>query len=309
VPLRATFLYLSRNRGLRNWAEHSSVARRLSSRFIAGKTLDDALRVCQVIRGQGITATLDYLGESVRSLEEAAVCRDVCLRTLNAMHAAGLEPNISVKLTQLGLDFSTEACEENVAMLVQAAAAISGFVRIDMEASAYTERTLEMVGRLRRSYGACGTVVQACLRRSGDDLDALLREGTRVRLVKGAYLEPSEVAFPKKADVDRNYLRLAHRLLHAAQADTSQYPAIATHDVRIIDRVERFAANSSIGRDRFEFQMLYGIRRELQRRLVADGYRMRLYVPFGDAWYPYFMRRLAERPANLFFLVRNLLRR
>ena len=284
------------------------MARRVSSRFIAGKTLDDALAVCRSIKREGIAATLDYLGENVKSIDEAAACRDMCIRALEAMHAAGLEPNVSLKLTQFGMDLSPEACEANVTALVQTAAAIGGFVRIDMEGSAYTERTLELVRRVHSRHGACGTVIQAYLHRSPHDLESLIEEGIRVRLCKGAYLEPPPIAFPAKADVDHHYIGLAHHLLGATQTHPGYYPAIATHDERIIDRIERFAMNNGIVRDHFEFQMLYGIRRDLQKRLVEDGYRMRLYVPFGEAWFPYFMRRLAERPANLVFLARNLLR-
>jgi proline dehydrogenase len=309
MALRTALLYLSRHRGLRAWAENSVLARRVSSRFIAGKTLDDALAVCRRIRGEGIAATLDYLGENVKSLGEAAACRDMYIGALKSLHAADLEPNVSLKLTQFGIDFSLEACEANVAALVKAAADIGGFVRIDMEGSEYTDRTLDLVRRIHRQYGACGTVIQAYLYRSPQDIASLIRDGIRVRLCKGAYLEGPEVAFPQKADADRSYVELAHQLLGATQMQPGCYPAIATHDERIIDRLERFVANSGIARDNFEFQMLYGIRRDLQRRLVQGGYRMRLYVPFGEAWFPYFMRRLAERPANLLFLVRNLLRR
>jgi proline dehydrogenase len=283
--------------------ETSAIARRLSSRFIAGNTLDDALAVCRKTHAEGISVTLDYLGESVRSLDEAAACRDMCLRALHGLRDAGLEPNVSLKLTQFGLDLDAEACEANVAALVGAAAAIGGFVRIDMESSAYTERTLGIVTRLHERYGACGTVIQAYLRRSAADVADLTARRIRVRLCKGAYLEPAAVAFASKDEVDRNYLALAQSLL-----TTGEYPAIATHDEPMIESIERFVANNKIPRHRFEFQMLYGIRRDLQSRLVAEGYRLRLYVPFGEAWYPYFMRRLAERPANLLFLARNLLR-
>jgi proline dehydrogenase len=303
MPLRRTFLYLSQQPGFRHWAETSPVARGLSSRFIAGNTLEAALAVCKKIHGEGISATLDYLGENVRSLDEAAACRDMYLRMLAGLRDAGLEPNVSLKLTQFGLDFSTEACEQNVAALVEVAASTGGFVRIDMESSAYTERTLGIVHRLHARYDACGTVIQSYLRRSAADVEALIAANIRVRLCKGAYLEPESVAFPHKADVDRSYRELAERLLSAGN-----YPAIATHDEPVIERLERFATNHGIARDRFEFQMLYGIRRDLQTRLVEDGYRLRLYVPFGEAWYPYFMRRLAERPANLLFLAQNLLR-
>ncbi len=239
----------------------------------------------------------------MKSLDEAAACRESYLTMLHAMQEAGVEPNVSIKLTQFGLDLSESACAENVAALVKAAAGIGGFVRIDMEGSAYTDRTLALVTRVHREHAACGTVIQSYLHRSAADIEALERARIRVRLVKGAYLEPPEIAFPDKAHVDQNYLALAKGLLSAGE-----YPAIATHDERMIEAVERFVSEKGIGRDRFEFQMLYGIRRDLQRRLVKEGYRLRLYVPFGEAWYPYFMRRLAERPANLLFFVRSLLR-
>ena len=303
MPLRRTILYLSRHKALRNWVKTSPSARRLSSRFVAGNRLEDALDVCRRIHADGITATLDYLGENVKSLDEAAACRDMYLRMLRAMQAAGVEPNVSLKLSQFGIDLSESACADNVAALVKAAAAIGGFVRIDMESSPYTDRTLALVTRLHREHGACGAVIQAYLRRSARDIESLEKERIRVRLTKGAYLEPSEIAFASKAQVDRNYMELAQSLLTAGE-----YPAIATHDERIIGIVENFVTSQGIAKDRFEFQMLYGIRRDLQRRLVREGYRLRLYIPFGEAWYPYFMRRLAERPANLLFFVRNLLR-
>jgi proline dehydrogenase len=303
VPLRRTILYLSRHKALRRWVETSPAARRLSSRFIAGNSLEDALEICRKIKVDGIAATLDYLGENVKSLDEAAACRDMYLRMLREMQAAGVEPNVSIKLTQFGIDLSEPACEENVAALVKAASAIGGFVRIDMESSQYTDRTLALVTRIHREHDACGTVIQAYLRRSAKDIHALETERIRVRLVKGAYLEPPEIAFPDKSHVDANYLDLARSLLI-----NGAYPAIATHDQRLIGAVENFATNEGIARDSFEFQMLYGIRRDLQRRLVGEGYRLRLYIPFGEAWYPYFMRRLAERPANLLFFIRHLLR-
>ena len=303
MPLRRTILYLSRHKALRNWVETSPSARRLSSRFVAGNGLEDALDVCRRIHADGITATLDYLGENVKSLDEAAACRDMYLRMLHAMQAAGVEPNVSLKLSQFGIDLSESACADNVAALVKAAAAIGGFVRIDMESSPYTDRTLALVTGLHREHGACGAVIQAYLRRSARDIESLEKERIRVRLTKGAYLEPSEIAFASKAQVDRNYMALAQSLLTGGE-----YPAIATHDERIIGIVENFVTSQGIAKDRFEFQMLYGIRRDLQRRLVREGYRLRLYIPFGEAWYPYFMRRLAERPANLLFFIRNLLR-
>jgi len=300
VPLRSTILYLSRQKALRNLVETSAIARRFSARFVAGSTLEEAIAGCAQVHREGIAATLDYLGENVKSLDEAAACRDMYLRMLNAMRDAGIEPNVSLKLSQVGLDLSEAACEENVAALVQAAAAIGGFVRIDMESSEYTDRTVSLVERLHKRYGACGTVIQAYLRRSAADIGTLDRERIRVRLCKGAYLEKPPAAFASKAEVDANYLDLARRLLK-----DGAYPALATHDEQIIAALERFVAEQGIARDRFEFQMLYGIRRDLQRRLIKDGYRLRLYIPFGEAWYPYFMRRLAERPANLLFFLRH----
>jgi proline dehydrogenase len=301
--VRSIFLFLSRQRHLRRWVETSRLAQRLSARFVAGPTLDDALRVGRRINNEGIVLTLDHLGESVTSLGEAAQARDVYLRALTAIHEHGVRGNVSLKLTQFGLDLSADACRANVAQLVERAASLTGFVRIDMESSEYTDRTLGLVEDLYAQYGSVGTVIQAYLYRSRKDIERLCARRIRVRLCKGAYLEPASVAFARKADVDRNYLDLMRLLL-----DQSDQPAIATHDERIIDQTKAYAARKGIGRDRFEFQMLYGIRRDLQRRLVAEGYRLRLYVPYGKAWYPYLMRRLAERPANLFFLARHFFR-
>ena len=228
------------------------------------------------------------------TLEEAAACRDMYLSMIAALHAEGLEPNVSLKLTQFGLELDPATCEANVEMLVAAAAGVGGFVRVDMESSAWTDRTIALMRRLHVRYASlcpscCGTVIQAYLRRSADDIRLLEQERIRVRLVKGAYLEPPDIAFERKAEVDKNYLVLAKELLASGE-----YPAIATHDEPLILAVERHAAEHGIARDRFEFQMLYGIRRDLQRWLIREGYQLRVYVPFGDAWYPYFMRRLAR---------------
>ena len=263
----------------------------------------EAIDACKRTRSEGMTATLDYLGENVRTPEEAGVCRDVCLRMLEAMRQAGLEPCISLKPTQLGMDLSESVCEENVSAVVSAAEAMGGFVYLDMESSQYTERTLVLVSRLHRHHPACGTVIQSYLRRSESDIRQLEQERIRIRLCKGAYLEHPDVAFARKSEVDQSYVRLARELLTGGE-----YPAIATHDEAIINALESFTGYQGIARDRFEFQMLYGIRRDLQRRLVSEGYRLRLYIPFGDAWYPYFMRRLAERPANLLFFLRQVFR-
>jgi proline dehydrogenase len=235
------------------------------------------------------------------------------LRALEAVHAGGIQGGVSLKLTQFGLDLSPAQCLANVDRLVARAAELGSFVRVDMESSDYTDRTLDLVRTLHARHGAAvGVVIQAYLRRSKDDIARLCAEKTGVRLCKGAYLEPATAAFPLKADVDRSYLELSRYLLtQAVEAGihSGVYPAIATHDEAMIEQTKQFVDANAIARDRFEFQMLYGIRRDLQRRLVAEGYRLRLYVPFGKAWYPYYMRRLAERPANVFFIMRNLFRR
>jgi proline dehydrogenase len=301
--VRGLILFLSRQKRLRSWMEASALAQRLARRFVAGATLDDALATGRRLNAEGIAVTLDHLGESVTSLAEAAAARDVYLRTLSTIVDTGIRGNVSLKLTQLGLEFSYDECRANIERLAACAARLKTFVRIDMEASAYTDRTLRLARGLHAAYGSVGVVIQACLRRSRQDVEALCRDCIRVRLCKGAYLEPAGVAFPRKRDVDRNYVELLQLLL-----DNGEYPAIATHDERIVNAAKSYAERRRISRDGFEFQMLYGIRRDLQRRLVAEGYRLRLYVPFGQAWYPYYMRRLAERPANLFFILRNLLR-
>ncbi len=283
--------------------ENHPLARRWARRFVAGDTLDEALAVSRKLNAEGITITLDHLGESVASLEEAAAARDVYLRALAAIHDSGVQGNVSLKLTQFGLDYSSDQCRANVEQLVRSAKELGEFVRVDMESSQYTDQTLELVRDLRARYGAVGTVIQAYLRRSRADVEDLCARGIRVRLCKGAYLEPATVAFRRKADVDRNYLELLKLLL-----DRGEYPAIATHDERMIEATKAYATERGIAASAFEFQMLYGIRRDLQRKLVAEGYRLRLYVPFGQAWYPYYMRRLAERPANVLFILRHLRR-
>ena len=283
--------------------ETSPLARRLAARFVAGDTLADALEAGRRVNREGIAVTFDRLGESVTSLAEAGASRDEYLRVLDEIAQESLNANVSIKLTQFGLDMSEQACRENVQQLARRAKALNNFVRIDMESSEYADRTLRLVGDLHEQYGTVGTVIQAYLRRSEKDIEALCRQGIRVRLCKGAYLEPAEVAFQAKSEVDRNFIHLMRTLLAAGT-----YPAIATHDEKIILDAKNFVQARNLARDGFEFQMLYGIRRDLQRRLVAEGYRLRLYVPFGKAWYPYFMRRLAERPANVLFLARNLLR-
>jgi proline dehydrogenase len=301
--VRRFFLFLSRQKQLRRWMETSPVLRRLSARFVAGETLDEAMAVSRRLNEERITVTLDHLGESVSTLAEAAEARDVYLRTTTAIRDAGIQGNVSLKLTQFGMDLSYDRCFANVEQLVACAAANGQFVRIDMESSEYVDRTLQLVRDLYQKHGNVGVVIQAYLHRSKQDVEDLCARRIRIRLCKGAYLEPDAVAFPEKAKVDGNYIELMKMLL-----DRGEYPAIATHDEKMIAATKEYAAARNISRDAFEFQMLYGIRRDLQRQLVAEGYRLRLYVPFGRAWYPYYMRRLAERPANVFFILRNLLR-
>lgn len=302
--LRGALLYLSRRRRLRRWMETSPVAARLTTRFIAGQTLDEELAVCRKLAGQGIQTSLDHLGENVTSAAEAEASRDAYREALGRIAAEQLPATISVKLTQFGMDLAEEICRANVEPLVAAAARGGTRVEVDMESSEYVDRTLSLVRDLHARHGAVRAVIQAYLRRSQADVEALCAERIPVRLCKGAYQEPEAVAFPSKRDVDRNFLRLA-RFLLAQGVD----PGLATHDPRMVDDALDTALKLGLDPGRFEFQMLYGIRRDLQRMLVAGGYRLRLYVPYGVAWYPYFMRRLAERPANLLFLVRNLFRR
>ncbi|HXM40347.1 MAG TPA: proline dehydrogenase family protein [Bryobacteraceae bacterium] len=301
--MRTFFLFLSRQKQLRKWMETSGWARRLSARFVAGDNLPEALATCQRINAEGIAVTLDHLGENVTSLGEAAASRDAYLQALLEIDSLKINGNVSLKLTQFGMDLSPAECTTNVEALVRQAAALGNFVRVDMESSEYTDRTLNLVTTLHARYQTTGTVIQAYLYRSRKDVEMLCARGIRVRLCKGAYLEPPTVAFKSKAEVDRNFVELMNLLL-----ETGVYPAIATHDEKIVEQTKRFVESRKIPRDSFEFQMLYGIRRDIQKRLVNEGYRLRLYVPYGQAWYPYFMRRLAERPANVFFLARNLLR-
>ncbi len=283
--------------------ETSPAADRLTSRFIAGHTLEREIAVCQRLNRDGYLASLDHLGESVTSLEEAENSRDAYLSALDRAAELGLEATVSVKLTQLGLDFSESECENNVDQLVKRACQIGTAVEIDMESSAYVDRTLALVESLHARRGHVRAVIQAYLYRSQSDIENLCRLGIPVRLCKGAYKESSDVAYPSKQEVDRNYLQLMATLFR-----DGVNPAIASHDERIVLRAIEMAKEQKLSADRFEFQMLYGIRRDLQRRLTSQGYRLRLYVPYGDAWYPYFMRRLAERPANVVFLMRNLMK-
>ena len=283
--------------------ETSGSARLVSSRFVAGTTLEQALAVCRKINQEGLSVTLDYLGENVTTIEEARHSLEMYRRALGELSRGRIDGNVSLKLSQFGLDLSPAQCREAVRELAGLAAQLRNFVRVDMESSEYTGKTLDLVREIHGLTHSCGAVIQAYLYRSEADVEDLCRRKIRVRLCKGAYLEPPAVAFQEKADVDKNFVNLAERLLLRGY-----YPAIATHDEAMLDAVKELAARHKISRDGFEFQMLFGIRRDLQKSLVQQGYRVRLYVPFGEAWYPYFMRRLAERPANALFLARNLFR-
>jgi proline dehydrogenase len=301
MALRSLLLYLSRRKRLRRWMETSPIAERLTTRFIAGLTLDDGLTVCDRLEREGILVSMDRLGESVTSLAEAEASRDSYIQILHCIASNGFDATVSVKLTQFGLDLSEAACRENLERLVSEAARLGKKVEIDMESSEYTDRTLEIALAMHQAHGNVRAVVQAYLRRSAKDIERMCELRMPVRLCKGAYKEPAGVAFASKREVDESYIRLMRVLL-----ERGCYPGLATHDDRIIEEAHRFARERGIPPDRYEFQMLYGIRRDLARRFAAEGYRIRLYVPFGEAWYPYFMRRLAERPANLVFLMRNL---
>ena len=304
--LRSAFIALSTNQPLRKFSERSSVGRKLSSRFVAGLEVEDALRATAMLNNYGMMATLDSLGESVTSEAEAHRSAEIYHRLLDAIANQKLKANISVKLTQMGLELDPDLAYKIAAGLTEHARATGNFLRIDMEGSHLTQVTLDLVKHLhaREEYrGHIGIVIQAYLYRSEADIHDLIAEGIRVRLCKGAYQEPPSIAFPKKTDTDTNYVRLTGILL-----SSPIYHGIATHDEAMIEAAKNYARNQGIAADRFEFQMLYGVRRDLQRRLVREGYNVRIYVPFGREWYPYFMRRLAERPANVLFLAKNLIR-
>lgn len=301
--LRNLLLFLSRRQGLRRWLETSPLARRHTSRFIAGQKLEDALAVSRRLNGDGLLVTLDHLGENVTSLKEAEASRDAYLQALRCIAQTKLKATVSIKLTQFGLDLSERACRENMDAVAGEAARFGTSVEVDMESMDYVDRTLRLVVEMHERYGNIRGVIQAYLRRSQEDLEMLCAKGVPIRLCKGAYSEPPSVAYARKSEVDANFVSLMQILL-----DRGVYPGLATHDEKIIEEAKRYARERGIPSRQFEFQMLYGIRRDLERRFMQDGYRLRLYVPYGDAWYPYFMRRLAERPANLFFLLRNLVR-
>ncbi len=308
MPLmRSFFIALSRNRSLRRFSEQSLLGRKMSSRFVAGLTIEDALRVAAAVEQQGMFVTLDSLGESVTSEQEARAAAAIYHKLLDEIAARNLKANVSLKLSQMGLDLSPALAESIVTELVDHARQTHNFVRVDMEGSEHTQVTLDLVHKLndRQEFkGHVGIVVQAYLHRTRADVEELIRRGIRIRLCKGAYKEPAGIAFPDKADVDKSYVQLGKLLL-----DSPIYHGLATHDEKMVDAAKAYAKERGIPPSRFEFQMLYGIRRDLQQRLVKEGYNVRVYVPFGSEWYPYFMRRLAERPANVFFLMKNFFRK
>jgi proline dehydrogenase len=306
--LRAFFISLSESRSLRAFAERSALGRRLSSRFVAGTELDDALRVTRNLNATGLSVSIDNLGENVSNTKEACHSANLYRQLLEQISAQKLNANISLKLTHMGLDLDPELALNNVTALVSQAASLQppNFVRLDMEGSPYTQRTLDLVSELHsvpENRGCVGAVIQSYLRRSQADVEKLLSEGICIRLCKGAYQEPEDIAFQEKPEVDANYIKLMKLLLKSGI-----YHGLATHDEKMINEAKAFAIREQVPRDAFEFQMLYGIRRDLQKSLVRDGWRMRVYVPFGTEWYPYLMRRLAERPGNAFFIARNLFR-
>lgn len=301
--LRDLLLYLSTQKHLRNWVETSPLAGRLTSRFIAGNTLEEALAVGARLNAEGLLVTLDHLGENVTSEVEANASRDAYLQALVRIGQLGLRSTVSIKLSQFGLDVSEQLCRENVAMVVEQASRTGTWVEVDMEASRYVDATLALVREMHSRHQGVRAVIQSYLRRSEHDVEQLCRDRIPVRVCNGAYKEDELIAFPQKTQVDANYLRLSQILL-----ERGVYPGMATHDPKMVQGVLGFVSKLGISPQQFEFQMLYGIRRDLQRMLIRRGFRLRLYVPYGSAWYPYFMRRLAERPANVLFLARNLFR-
>jgi proline dehydrogenase len=308
MMLRSFFISLSTNKAFRAFSERSSMGKRVSRRFVAGINVEEAVAVVEQLNADGIEASLDSLGESVLQVSQAEESAAIYHQLLDAIAEKKLRANVSVKLTQVGMSIGghgggLELAERIVDEMVEHAVAADTFVRIDMEGSNYTEATIAMTERLHARWpGHVGTVLQSYLFRTEQDVERLLAQGIRVRLCKGAYKEPASIAFPDKADVDANYVKLMKRL-----ATSGVFCGIATHDEAIVDAMRKFVAEKGLDKRAFEFQMLYGIRRDLQRSLVAEGFGVRVYVPFGTEWYPYFMRRLAERPANVFFVAKNFL--
>jgi proline dehydrogenase len=303
MATKSAFLYLSKSDRFKKFLTHFKSFNNVTRRFVAGEELTDAVDAIRQLNSQGISASFDHLGESITAEAETRKEVNEYIRVLDSIHDSKLDSNVSVKLTQLGLDVSQDLCYANTRTIVEAAQRYNNFVRIDMEDSPKTDATLQVFRRLRSEFENVGIVIQSYLYRSEKDIEELLKIGARIRLCKGAYKEPPSVAFPNKADVDANYVKLTGMLL-----GSQPYHALATHDENMIAAGIQFANERNIAPDKFEFQMLYGIRRDLQQKLVREGYRMRVYVPYGRYWYPYFMRRLAERPANAWFVLKNILK-
>jgi proline dehydrogenase len=302
--LRSALIALSQNKSLRSFAEQSRIGQKMSGRFIAGMHVSDALRVAETLNSEGIPVSLDSLGENVSTEEEARRAADIYHQLLDEIQQRGLKANVSAKLTQMGMNISPAIARQITSELVDHAAATDNFLRIDMEGSDLTQATIDMTREIHampNHAGRIGTVLQSYLYRCEEDVNLLLADGIRIRLCKGAYKEPPSLAFPEKADVDTNYLKLTKILL-----TSGVYHGLATHDEAIIRETRKFVEREGIDKRSFEFQMLYGVRRDLQTSLVKEGYGMRVYIPFGTEWYPYFMRRLAERPANVLFIAKNL---
>ena len=300
---KSAFLYLSKSDRFKKFLTRFKSFNNVTRRFVAGEELADAVDAIRQLNRQGISASFDHLGESITAEAETLKEVNEYVRVLDSIHDSHLDSNVSVKLTQLGLDVSQDLCYVNTRAIVETALRRNNFVRIDMEDSPKTDATLQVFRRLRSEFENVGIVIQSYLYRSEKDIEELLKIGAKIRLCKGAYKEPPSVAFPNKADVDANYIKLTKTLL-----SSDLYHAIASHDENMIGAAIQFARERQIAPDKFEFQMLYGIRRDLQQKLVREGYRMRVYVPYGRYWYPYFMRRLAERPANAWFVLKNILK-
>lgn len=303
MVLKDTLLYFAQNQQLRDFVVHNKATRGVSRRFVAGEALDEAVQATKVLNQRGIQVALDLLGENVTSEKEAQSATQDYIAALDHVKQTGIDANISIKLTALGLDLSQEQCEQNVRTILEKAKRYGIFVCIDMEGSDYTDRTIDITRRMHQEFEHVGTVIQSYLYRSRKDVEQLIAEGVRVRLVKGAYKEPNQLAFQNKSEVDQSYVQLMMMFLARGN-----FPAIASHDEAIINAACKFVRDHGISKDAFEFQMLYGIRRDLQEKLVKQGYHMRVYVPYGSQWYPYLMRRMAERPANLMFVLSNAIR-
>jgi proline dehydrogenase len=301
--LKDSLLYLAQNPRMKEFVTHNWLARNAARRFVAGETLDDAIQATHTLNKRGVQVALDLLGENVAAAEEARTATQNYIKALDLIKKTNADANISVKLTALGLDIADDLCEENLRAILDRARTLNIFICIDMEASPYTERTVDTTLRMHEHYDMVGTVIQSYLYRSQKDIEQLIAKSVRVRLVKGAYQEGEEVAYQEKPDVDKSYLQLLEMLLARGN-----FPAIASHDEHMIDAACKYIRDHGISKASFEFQMLYGIRRDLQEKLVKRGYNVRVYLPYGTQWYPYLMRRMAERPANLMFVMSNILR-